>query len=176
MHIVSLIISYGYLSVGKEFVKNNEYDRLEEYLNISVNDLEHTYADIHTGNLVIDSFVSNYKTVSNDNSIDFTESICADPGRIPVADYDLCVILGNILDNSLNACMKNTGTENKIDSSDDSYFEHGYGLENVRRIVERYHGIMRVVTSDSEAPLFEVTIIIPIIDPKKRFRKISHIT
>lgn len=181
----------------KEFVKNNEYDRLEEYLNISVDDLERTYADIHTGNPVIDSFVSNYKAVSNDNSITFTESICADPARIPVADYDLCIILGNILDNSLNACMKNIGTQNKIDLEisvnlndtfliyisntydpkmvddlDDSFFEHGYGLENVRRIVERHHGMMRVVTSDSEDPLFEVTIIIPIIDPKQRFRKV----
>lgn len=182
----------------KEFVKNNEYDRLVEYLNLSINDMERTYTDIHTGNLVIDSIVSNYKTVSNDNSIVFTESICADPARIPVADYDLCVILGNILDNSLNACMKNTDMQNKIDleisvnlndtfliyiantydpkqqiDPDDSYYEHGYGLENVRRIVERHHGMMRVVTSDSEAPLFEVTIIIPIIDPKQRFRKIS---
>ena len=29
-----------------------------------------------------------------------------DPDRLPINGYELCVSLGNLLDNSLNACMK----------------------------------------------------------------------
>lgn len=176
-----------------EFIKNSEYEKLEEYLNLSINDMENTYANINTGNLVIDSFVSNYKKISDRQSIEFIDNISVDPNRIPVNDYDLCIILGNILDNSINACMKNHNFHNIINleisvNSNDTFLiyiantfnpedkkkthnsslEHGYGLENVRQIVEKHQGMLRYNTADSKDEFFELTIVIPIIETKQR--------
>lgn len=183
----------------QEYMKNNEYGKLEEYLKLSINDIENTYADINTGNLVIDSFVSNYKKVSNQHSIQFIETITVDPNRIPVNDYDLCIILGNLLDNSLNACMNNAKSHNKINleisvnsndtfliyiantydpknntTSNSSSLEHGYGLENIKQIVEKHHGMFRINKEDSDEGLFELTIIIPIINIKQRLHTPSQ--
>ena len=42
--------------------------------------------------------------------------------------------------------------------------EHGYGIANIRNIVEKYHGFIKYEFGD----LFSMDIIIPIIDVKKR--------
>lgn len=65
---------------------------------------ETTYVKINAGNLVIDSFLSNYITVAKNEGIQINTDINIHPDQIPVNDYDLCVILGNLLDNSLEAC------------------------------------------------------------------------
>lgn len=185
----------------REFIKKNEYQKLDEYLNLAINDMETIYADINTGNLVIDSFVSNYKRISEHQSIKFIDSISVDPNKIPVNDYDLCIILGNILDNSMNACMSNHKFHNEINleisvNSNDTFLiyiantfhpennenslssslEHGYGLKNVKQIVEKYHGMLKYNISDSADDLFELTIIIPIIDAKQRLHPVKQST
>lgn len=174
-----------------EYIKHKEYDKLQEYLHISMEKMESSYTSINTGNLVIDSFVSNFKTIAKNNSISFKEDISVDANRIPINDYDLCIILGNLLDNSLNACNKITHSEKNIqlniytndndtflihtsnsyinsesgnETIFDGSFEHGYGLDNIQKIVESNHGIFKCSKENN----FDVLIIIPIIDIKKR--------
>ena len=48
-------------------------------------------------------------------------------------------------------------------SADEYSFEHGYGLENIKKIVEEHHGIYRA-TADK---YYEVAIVIPILDKSK---------
>lgn len=182
----------------QEYINQKEYNKLQDYLLIAIEHMENSYASINTGNLVIDSFVSNFEKVTENNSIPFNFDISVDPNRIPINDYDLCVILGNLLDNSFNACKKNYEDPNRIilemsinendtflifiantyktdlsnKSQDDLLFEHGYGLDNIRKIVEENHGMIKINPSD----YFEITIILPIIDIKKRIHPPSIIT
>lgn len=175
-----------------EYIKHKQYDRLQDYLHTSMEKLETTYASINTGNLVIDSFVSNFKTVAKNNSIYFEENISIDANRIPINDYDLCVIIGNLLDNCFNACSQLTHPEKFIQfemyiNDNDTFLihtknpyvstkpeketpfdysiKHGYGLDNIKRIAEENHGILRVCKDE----YFDIIIIIPIIDIHKRF-------
>ena len=174
-----------------EYVRQKKFDQLQDYLKTSMEKLESGYICINTGNLVIDSFVSNYKTVAENNSIYFDEDISIDTERIPINDYELCVILGNHLDNSLNACNHISGSEKRIQleiynnendtfmihikntysdiqsenmQSFDNVFNHGYGLDNIKKIVEENYGIFKL----RKGEYFEIFIIIPIIDIKKR--------
>lgn len=173
-----------YFSIQK-MIETQQYDKLLGYTGHIVEALEATYARVNTGNLVIDSFITNYWDTALSENIMFRSTIQIDPAQIPVNDYDLCVVLGNLLDNALQACRQNTGSENHIhveiltteqDSmtihitnsfrekteapeKSSSHLYHGYGLENVRRIVESYHGLMRI-TKDGD---FDVFAIIPII-------------
>lgn len=175
----------------QEHLKRQEYGELRQYLQISMEEIENTYTETNTGNLVIDAFVSNFKNIARTGGIRFSSTLQVDPDRIPVNDYDLCVVLGNLLDNSLNACRKNAAMQNHITltvtvSENDIFYihtentyhhagkstarqksdfqEHGYGIANIRNIVEKYHGFIKYEFGD----LFSMDIIIPIIDVKKR--------
>lgn len=167
------------------YIKEQQYDKLQDYLQTSMEKLEESYATINTGNLVIDSFISNFILVAQNYSINFSQSISIDANKIPINDYDLCVIIGNLLDNSLNAVrkispagrtiqlniditdsnkfiihIKNTYVPEMADKKEsEASLEHGYGIENIQKIVEGNHGILRVQPGD----WYEVTIVIPII-------------
>ena len=171
----------------QEYLKQKKYDELFQYLKLSIEDMENTYAEINTGNLVIDAFVSNFKNVAQSHNIPFSSTLRVDADRIPIDDYELCVILGNLLDNSFNACRKNTERLNHISltvtvsendmfyihientydrdtASPDNPLEHGYGLQNIINIVEKNHGFFKYAFED----LFSADVVIPIINVKKR--------
>lgn len=97
-----------------EYVDNKEYDKLKTFTSEAVRDIESTYSKYNTGNLVIDSFLTNYDTLAAKNHIQFVAKLGVTYNRIPVNDYDLCVILGNMLDNCLKACIANPSSENFI--------------------------------------------------------------
>lgn len=174
-----------------EYIRQEKYDRLQDYLHTAMDTMETAYAGVNTGNLVIDAFVSNFITITENSGIRLEKDISVDANRIPLNDYDLCVILGNLLDNCLNACSplmlpdkmvqleiytrdndtfiihtKNSCTPAapKKYSFPESSFQHGYGLKNIERIVENNHGIFQW----SHEEYFEVIIVIPIIDARKR--------
>jgi sensor histidine kinase regulating citrate/malate metabolism len=173
--------------VIQKHIENKEYEKLENYLNISLSELDTICSEINTGNLVIDSFVTNCKNLCEENNITFLSDLSVDYNRIPINDYDLCIILGNILDNAVNACTCNTTANNFIRltmtindkdifyiKSENTYLsspkshkkdrnndfpKHGYGLNNVRNTVEANYGFMNVHAED----WFVVDIVLPII-------------
>lgn len=175
----------------QEYIKQEKYALLTEYMKNAIDDIEHSYISVNSGNLVIDAFVSNFENISKNNGIMMNTNIHLDTKRIPITDYELCIILGNILDNSYNACIQNAGEQNKINltisinesdffyirientykKTDTSrtlqnpdFIEHGYGIENVAKIVDKNLGFLKY---DFEE-MFSMDIIIPIIDEKKR--------
>lgn len=181
--------------VIRKYLENKEYQKLAAYLDVSMQDMEHTYSEVNTGNLVIDSFVGNYKNICSENHIKFHTNISIDPNRIPIHNYDLCIILGNLLDNAVNACKQNTCVSNyiklTITSHDNDLFyihiqntyhhagrpdhipphnndltipEHGYGLDNIKRIAENNHATFHIDSED----LFTVDIVFPVIDVRMR--------
>lgn len=173
-----------------KYIEEKRYNELQNYVEFSYKELENTYAVFNTGNLVIDSFLSNYKNLAKEHSIDFNITLNLEASRIPVKDYDLCIILGNLLDNCFNAC-KHITTSNRwidmciyIDDSDkfriecsnsvknlpDSFkptesLEHGFGTTNIYNTVKKNLGTTATeLTEDT----YTTAIVIPITDKKKR--------
>lgn len=60
---------------------------------------------VNTQNSIIDSFVNNQYAVAKEKGIDFRAKIDV-PAELPFAGEDLCVILGNALDNAIEACER----------------------------------------------------------------------
>ena len=138
---------------------------------------------------MIDSLLTNYYTVYEANHIHFSVHLNVDYGHIPIKDYDLCIVLGNLLDNALQANDKieildrevlieiettenskfRIHVENPLPEQDSdekkNILHHGYGLENVKKVVSENHGF--VTTHASER--FVVDILLPIIDEKDAF-------
>lgn len=168
-------------------VSQKEYSKVNDYLSEALQHLEHSYSRIHTGNLVIDAFVSSYMEMAKQENIDFITNIQVVAEQIPTDDYDLCVILGNLLDNSINACrlippsekktieielltlaqefvihVTNTQYQNPLKKAPCSTSEelyHGYGVTNIRKLTEKYDGSYSCF---SEKQSFETIIVIPI--------------
>jgi hypothetical protein len=110
----------------QRYIEENKLDELVEYAHSAVDELESTYAKYNTGNLVIDSLITNIDSRCCTKHINFTAHLNVNYHRIPVTDYELCTILGNILDNAVNACSKCEADRKEIfimiDNTDDSKF------------------------------------------------------
>ena len=166
-----------------------KYAEMYDYLTSYSDALEKTYIKINTGNLVIDSLITNYNDMAAYSDIRFIYNLEVDNARIPLPDYDLCIVLGNLLDNSLHACehlpagnsfikvnivsdrtdrfviiIENTYSQIGSHSGHHS-FDHGYGLDNVRQVTEAHHGLMKTDAADT----YKATVIIPITDRKQRY-------
>ena len=175
----------------KSYLEKKEYDTLSSYLDKCMDTLEHNYIQVNTGNLVLDTFISNHKTIAEEIGIQFLSRIQIDKDRIPVEDYQLSIIIGNLLDNALNECRNipldqspfirlsvimdemdnfiiqtiNSKNKNPSNKPKDSLY-HGYGLSNIEQVVDELQGMMVIEKDDPDQ--FTVNISIPIINPAKR--------
>lgn len=101
------------LLVLNDLVKSCKYDELEEYLQQYGLDIEKTKEYIHTDNLIFNTLVN--------NKIDYakSENIIVSVGMHKVVKSmqgnDLYTVIGNILDNAIEAELKENINEREID-------------------------------------------------------------
>lgn len=156
-HILALQV----LVQRKEAEETNRY--LESMKDFMTNPKEY----VKTGSDTVDSLL-NYKIQKAHEVLNVVETKISIPQQLRLRSFDLNVLLGNLLDNAIDASMQ---TEEKklnitikldkgvlflhignscqrIADGRSSFWEttkednvnHGIGLKNVRRIVEKYHG------------------------------------
>lgn len=166
-------------------VNEKKYDEIIPYSKNTIHDLESRYCTINTGNLVIDSFVSNLLLQTKRHGITLYTNLKIDTNTIPINDYHMTIILGNLLDNALNACLQQNGGEIKVsiqtientftihvtntyNSSEIKLFQknidsidfiHGYGLKNVKNSISHYDGICVI---QCENDIYSVTSVVPL--------------
>lgn len=167
-------------------IKNSDTDKILQYIETSISSLENSYITTNTGNLVIDSLVSNLIIVCKNEHIDLETDISVDNQSINIDDFEVCIILGNLIDNAVNATIKipqinlrkiyiriSTTEDNFIvhvinnfipNSSSDNYnnnnsLYHGYGLSNIDDVVTKYNGIF---VHEAKASQYISTVIMPL--------------
>lgn len=156
----------------RTYIDRNDKDGLAAYcerlLETSSCNMEMPY----TGHPIADGIYYRYSQLAKENNISFVLN-----GRIrddSIDDMDVCLILGNALENALEACcrmkegerrievwleeketlltitVQNTFTGN-IRSHKDKFFsakrsgqEEGFGLRSIREVCEKYGGTMHV--------------------------------
>lgn len=153
----------------QQMVQNENKKELMEYLNQLHLLIENDKQLIATGNFVIDSFV-NMKLGKIKNDIDVELDIDVSISKnLPIEKMDLSIIFGNLLDNAIRAlygcqnqknlklilkenqntvylCIENTHNEKikrigyHFRSTKKNKEIHGIGLQNVKRVVEKYNG------------------------------------
>lgn len=165
---------------------NEESLRIKSYLNELTENMKPGHQYVSTGNDIIDGILnSKFSIAANDLGVipDFDVDIS---GELGIAESDLCVIMGNLLDNSLDAlracsderklvvamnedcdliCIKVSNTYNgHIDHINGRFFStksdndmHGIGLRNIKHCVDKYHGQMDINYTDN---VFSVKIIL----------------
>lgn len=144
--------------------------------------------NINTGNKIIDGLLIQKLNITKENNIDF--SLSTDFSHIsPIVDVDLCIILGNIIDNAIEANMKINNEDRfinlragisynqfiiTIENAFDGHIQfhkelpltskqdkeiHGIGLKSTKRIINKYNGILTIKNHNNK---FILTIMIPL--------------
>ena len=180
-----------HLATIKEFSIGNK--ATTDYINSLLEDISESEMYSNTGNMAFDSII-NYKlkTAKEDNiKLDLSLLI---PSVLNVEITDIVTIMGNLLDNALEAVAKVEEKMIKLDiefSKSNLYIkldnsfngntkyadrndkeekriatlkakdEHGYGLENIRKSVEKYNGHIDI-THDNN--IFSVGILLYVGD------------
>ncbi len=87
-------------------LQKGEYEKLESDMKqmAELDSLNGLFV-VNTQNSIIDSFVNNQYAVAKEKGIDFRVKTDV-PAELPFAGEDLCVILGNALDNAIEACER----------------------------------------------------------------------
>ena len=98
---------HNHLQAMKAYEKMGQYDRLEEYLGLLEQDLDHVNQLIETGNVNLDAILNSKISLAQKNgiAIDY-QAKC--PETLAVSDIDLCALIGNLLDNAVESCEKLT--------------------------------------------------------------------
>lgn len=169
--------------VINEYAKDAGVRKISDYMDNAIKDIESTYIRYNTGNLVIDSMLTNYENIARQSGVDFSADLHINNKRVPVKDYDLSIILGNILDNAIRATSDDKGMYICIEivTGEDNHFQiicensvsqnatahkikpheeikHGYGLSNIRNTVEKYYGFMSCIKDNPWIVSIEIPI------------------
>ncbi|MCY9759271.1 GHKL domain-containing protein [Paenibacillus alvei] len=169
----------------EECIKRNELAAAMEHIKTTLNKVEGAYQRVNTGNLVIDALITNTLNIGHANGIRIDIKLNLWSQEIHIDRYDLCVVIGNMLDNAIEASKKLTIAEDryiliKIHSTESTllihilnYMEnevahlhsqkpspefHGIGLTNIARICDKYGGHMTIETKHK---VFNNMVLLP---------------
>lgn len=90
-----------YLITIENLVRNREYDRLNKYIK-DLNAVHYLNGNITTGNISVDAILNHYKWKINHLDIRFTYELKI-PSNLNINDMDIGVVLGNLMENAIEA-------------------------------------------------------------------------
>lgn len=178
---------HNHIQALKVCLAEKEYEQMEEYLNQMDHALGRVDQLVKTGNLMLDAILNSKLSMIRQEGIavDVTASV---PSSMPFKAMDLCVLLGNLLDNAMEACRQvdvnerrfirvymdtmkgqlylcvtNTMKGNAVRKGN-GYLStkqggHGFGLGRIDRIVEQYDGFLN---RQSEEGVFSTEVMLPL--------------
>ena len=169
---------YGYISIG-------QYKKAQQKINEICHIIPKAELKKITGDICIDNLISSKICIANSYSIKFVYFSNID-NHIFIERSELCTLIGNALDNSIEACLKIPDTQKrkiKIDISSiqnhisinvgysvNSYVDtsfktsktdsknHGIGMQSIKSIVRKYKGSFNVSQKNN---FFSLNIRIP---------------
>lgn len=170
------------VSVWSRLLKNKEYSKLDKIMeSTSKDETGHTNVFI-TGNDTVDIILNDKFFEAANKDINFVADI-NDLSKMTIKDEEIIVLLSNALNNAIEACesmekaiifvkiavtygnfvlsVKNSFSGNintdmtttKLDK-----LHHGYGISNMKSIVDRYNGSYRTEQKDN---MFATYIVLP---------------
>lgn len=169
----------------KNRLEADDHSKLEQYLDDLADDLTMADISVKTGNVMADAVLNSKLSVAKQKQISLSVKAHIPEGT-PMTNVELCSVLGNLLDNAVEACEKlpaddrfmrvyihkfkeqfylsvqNSAGEvrrkNGIFCSD-KQGSHGFGLFRIDRIAKKYSGY---VNRQYEKGVFATELMIPL--------------
>lgn len=179
---------HNHIQVLKANICLEQYEQAGEYLDKLEEDLTTVDTVLKTGNVMVDAILNSKLSLLQEKKI-AVDATAIVPGDINISGIDLSILIGNLLDNAMEACMKipeekerfiriyidivkkqlyisvtNTmeGRAKRIGGSFRSTKQgnHGFGLLRIDSIVSKYNGYLNRQTEDG---LFATEVMLPLI-------------
>lgn len=179
---------HNHLQTMKAYLAQDQWTELAAYLDELEADLRAVDLLVKSGNSMVDAILNSKLSLAKqaDIRLDLTVHVM---DQLSISDTDLCIILGNLLDNAMEACaelepdqryirlyldaigqqfylsIQNSAKE--ILSFEEKHYistkrgNHGLGLKRVALLVENYEGFLNL---QNEPGIFAVEVSIPLED------------
>lgn len=102
-----------HLAVVQSYISRDDRDGLREYIEIYKTELPPDITEVYCRNQVINALVCYYAALARKDRIQFDAQVSY-PDNCPVSDTEATVILGNMLENAVEACQRESGTRKII--------------------------------------------------------------
>lgn len=100
---------HNHIQSIKAMLAMKKIQELDDYLGTLEQDLDSIDIAIRTGNVSLDAILSSKVSIARKNNIEVNCSAKV-PGELKISDVHLCAIVGNLLDNAIEACEKIKGS------------------------------------------------------------------
>lgn len=177
----------NHIGVMKAHLDAGRYEAVDSYLRQLNEDLNTVDTVLKTGNVMVDAILNSKLNLISSHGISVNAKATV-PGNLSASPLDLCVIIGNLMDNALEACLRIDDAEKRfirlymgthkgqfyisvtnstttLRRKGRSYLstkhgqDHGFGLMRIDRIAARCGG---TVNRQSEEGVFATEILLPI--------------
>ncbi|WP_204792360.1 sensor histidine kinase [Olsenella profusa] len=176
---------HNHLQVMKAQLAAGQLDELSAYLDELESDLDRVDTYVKSGNLMVDAILNSKLSLAERDGVEVTCKATV-PDELAVDDVDLCVILGNLLDNAIEACEKidgrrwlrvyvaargaqlyasiqNSAVEdpsfNQRNYISEKRGNHGLGMKRVAAVVDKYEGYLNLA---NEPGVFAAEVSLPL--------------
>lgn len=102
-----------HLSVLREFVGAEDTDALRRYFDQLEGELPPRYEGVFCENTAVDAVIRHYAARAKSAGVALTAAVQA-AEELPFGDVDLCVMFGNLLENAVEACGRQSSGERYI--------------------------------------------------------------
>ncbi len=177
---------HSHLQAIKAHLALGQLDEVQQYLSELEKDLSRVDSYVKSGNLMADAVLNSKISIAKNRNIDV---ICKAelPEEIVITDIDMCVILGNLLDNAVEACMKieenrrfiriyiamikeqlyisiQNSAKEELNFNERNYIstkrgEHGLGMKRVKILIDKYNGYLNL---QNEPGIFASEVTVPL--------------
>ncbi len=179
---------HNHMQSLKAYLAMDNVTEARHYLDGLEEDLDDINLLFNTGNLNADAVLNSKISLAIKSGIrvDYKAVI---PVKLTISDIDLCVLIGNLIDNALEACRElpreerfirlyigrlkgqlyisvTNATAEPVRKLDDEYIsrkrgDHGHGLKRINNIVDKYKGY---INRKNEPGVFATEVMLPVID------------
>ena len=176
---------HNHIQKLKAHLAMQNYESMNDYLSELDQDLTSIETFIHTRNTHVDAIINSKLSLAKSKriAIDITVNI---PNQLKVQDVDLCVVIGNLLDNAIQACeaiecearfiriymgifkkqlyisVANSTSEmtrkKVFELTTRKQGDHGHGLKRINQVVTKYQGY---INRQNEPGVFVTEIMLP---------------
>lgn len=179
---------HNHIQVLKAHMELARYEDAKQYLSMLNDDLSTVDTVIKTGNVMVDAILNSKLTMIREKEIQ-VDATAVVPQDVPFSGIDLSVLIGNLLDNAMEACaqvankderfiriymdivkkqlyisvtnsMEGTARRKGLQYLSTKAGLHGFGLIRIDRIATKYGGF---VNRQNEEGVFATEVMLPLV-------------
>ncbi|GFI44899.1 hypothetical protein IMSAGC019_00208 [Lachnospiraceae bacterium] len=179
---------HNHIQALKAYLSLAQNQQASEYLDGLEKDLAEVDTVLKTGNVMVDAILNSKLSLIQEKNI-AVDAVALVPGKVSVSGVDLSVLIGNLLDNAMEACMElpagkerfiriyidimkkqlyiavTNSMKGKAQKAGGRFLSrkegtHGFGLYRIDGIVAKYGGYLKRRTEEG---VFATEITLPLV-------------